>query len=106
MGEEPDGLEGAGDAVVTSRCGRGRNGASVPLDRRPTSGRTKPEMTLNSVVLPAPLGPITPTTDPRRHVEGDVVERHEAAEADADPAYGQSGQCGTETYALLATNLL
>ena len=30
----------------------------------PSSGRTKPQMTLKSVVLPAPLGPMTPTTSP------------------------------------------
>ena len=30
----------------------------------PTSGRTKPEMISNNVVLPAPLGPIRPTISP------------------------------------------
>ena len=30
----------------------------------PEFGATKPQITLNSVVLPAPLGPITPTTSP------------------------------------------
>ena len=30
----------------------------------PASARTKPQMTLNSVVFPAPLGPMTPTTSP------------------------------------------
>ena len=32
--------------------------------RRRRPARTKPQMTLNSVVLPAPLGPMTPTTSP------------------------------------------
>ena len=31
----------------------------------PRSGLTKPQMALNSVVLPAPFGPITPSTSPR-----------------------------------------
>ena len=31
----------------------------------PESGLTNPQITLNSVVLPAPLGPITPRTSPR-----------------------------------------
>ena len=30
----------------------------------PDCGLTKPEMQLNSVVLPAPFGPITPSTSP------------------------------------------
>ena len=30
----------------------------------PEFGRTNPQMTLNSVVLPAPFGPITPSTSP------------------------------------------
>jgi hypothetical protein len=30
----------------------------------PELGRTKPQMTLNTVVLPAPFGPMTPTTWP------------------------------------------
>src|SRR5438093_9461533 len=31
---------------------------------RPPDGRKRPEMTLSSVVLPAPLGPIRPCTSP------------------------------------------
>ena len=30
----------------------------------PEAGVTKPQMTLNNVVLPAPLGPMTPSTSP------------------------------------------
>ena len=41
-------------------------------------------MTLNSVVLPAPLGPITPTTSPGATRQRDVVERRQAAEAHGD----------------------
>src|SRR5215472_16890049 len=34
----------------------------------PTSGRLKPQITLSSVVLPAPLGPMMPTISPARNV--------------------------------------
>ena len=47
---------------------RGRTPSSgAPSQRsRPSSGATKPQTQLNKVVLPAPLGPITPTTSPAR----------------------------------------
>ncbi len=57
----------------------------------PRSGRTKPQTTLNSVVLPAPLGPITPTTPPGRHLQRDVVEGDETAESHADGVQGKIG---------------
>ena len=41
-------------------------------------------MTLNSVVLPAPLGPMSPVTWPGSTSSDDVVERLEPAEADRD----------------------
>src|SRR5713226_10229710 len=37
---------------------------SPPSTMRPRDGRNRPEMTLSSVVLPAPLGPIRPCTSP------------------------------------------
>ena len=46
------------------RCGRTRSSAAPSKRTVPASARTKPQMTLKSVVLPAPLGPITPTTSP------------------------------------------
>ena len=45
-------------------CGTGRTTAPSSR-RRPDRARVKPQMTLNSVVLPAPLGPMTPTIAPR-----------------------------------------
>ncbi len=48
----------------TSRSGR-RPVTSCPRQiNEPESGVTNPQMTLNRVVLPAPLGPITPSTSP------------------------------------------
>jgi hypothetical protein len=38
---------------------------------------------LNTVVLPAPLGPISVNTSPRLHVEAHVVDGQHAAEAHA-----------------------
>ena len=46
-----------------SSCGRTGRAPAAPA-QRPGSGRTKPQTTLKSVVLPAPLGPITPGTSP------------------------------------------
>jgi hypothetical protein len=51
--------------ICGSRSGRTR---SITWPRQlsvPDCGVTNPQMTLNSVVLPAPFGPITPSTSPR-----------------------------------------
>src|SRR5262249_19789569 len=45
-----------------SRCGRIRLSSRPPKVIEPPCGRTKPHSTFSSVVLPAPLGPITPVT--------------------------------------------
>ena len=45
-----------------SWCGRSRRSSAPRQASVPVSGRTKPQATLNSVVLPAPFGPITPST--------------------------------------------
>ena len=39
---------------------------------------------LKTVVLPAPLGPISVKTSPRLHVEADLVDGQHAAEAHAE----------------------
>ena len=83
--EQPDALQRAGDAEAGELRAAGRRAAARRASATsPASGATKPQMTLNSVVLPAPLGPMTPTTSPGATVERDVVERGEAAEADGD----------------------
>ena len=51
----------------------------------PASSATSPVTTLNSVVLPAPLGPISPTTSPGRDADPGAVEGDEPAEAHDDP---------------------
>ena len=57
---------------------------SSPSNRmRPAVGRITPVRQLKNVDLPAPLGPMMARISPRRHGDGDVVERGEAAEADA-----------------------
>ena len=45
-------------------------------------------MTRSSVDLPLPLGPSSAVSDPERHLEGDVVEGDEVAEALVDVADG------------------
>ncbi len=46
---------------------------------------------MNSVVLPAPFGPIRPRICALMHVEGDAVQRDDAAEHDADVANREQG---------------
>src|SRR5258705_8602735 len=46
-----------------SRSGRGRSSRPFSVNE-PAVGRTNPQITLNSVVLPAPFGPMTLTTRP------------------------------------------
>ena len=43
-----------------------------------------PDTTLNSVVLPAPFGPITAKMSPGSDREADLVERGQPAERDAE----------------------
>src|ERR1700744_163773 len=47
-----------------SRCGRTRVSGFPCQLKVPADGFTNPQMTLNSVVFPAPLGPMTPRTSP------------------------------------------
>src|SRR5665213_990409 len=52
------------------RSGRTRSKILPSYETVPAVGRTNPQITLNSVVLPAPLGPMMPTTSPgRRSIE-------------------------------------
>ena len=75
---------------VRARPRRARlNGASLvtswpSMRTRPRCGGWSPQMTLNSVVLPAPFGPMRPVTTPGLGGEVDRVEGEPAAEADAD----------------------
>ena len=54
----------------------------------PACGRWKPERTLTSVVLPAPLGPINPSISPLRKRDATLIDRVEPAEAD-----GHASRC-------------
>ena len=51
--------------MVTGRSFGGRAAISWPLTRMlPDSARSKPAISDSSVLLPAPLGPITPRNSP------------------------------------------
>ena len=52
---------------------------------RPASGGINPETQLNSVVFPAPLGPMRPVMVPARDVEIGAGQRLDAVEAAAKP---------------------
>ena len=71
----------AADSRVGPRARARRRRGSCPR-----SGATSPHTALNSVVLPAPFGPMRPTISPARHVEGHVVEGGQAAEAHGQAA--------------------
>jgi hypothetical protein len=66
------------------RCA-GVASTSVPcIVMEPLVGRIRPEITRISVVLPAPLGPITPTASPALTSRSDAEQRLEAAVAGID----------------------
>jgi hypothetical protein len=54
--EQLEALEGAGDALASGNPVMGTPSKTTS----PPVGRWRPVMTLNSVVLPAPFGPISP----------------------------------------------
>ena len=57
----------------------------------PRCGRWMPQMTLSSVVLPAPLGPMSAANLAWLHVEIDTFEHPDATEADVQVAHGEDG---------------
>ena len=61
---------------------------SLPVEERPARSTVscRPVMTLNSVVLPAPFGPISPVIAPGLDVEVDVADGEVPAEADVGAA--------------------
>ena len=107
--EQGDVLEGAADAELGDDVARLRAGSSGPRTGcRPRWGCRAGERQLKSVVLPAPLGPIRPAMLARRHVEGDAVERDDAAEAHGNIAHAQqaagvAGSCGRVRNRVCAT---
>ena len=78
-----------------SRCAGGSAVMSLAVDqhRCRASGVSKPAMTFSSVVLPEPLGPRMVSSSPARDLQRDAVERHDLAEALADPLDPQLGRC-------------
>ena len=87
-GEEPDVLEGAGDAAARPPGAAAARGAPRRRSRTsPASGAATPETRLKSVVLPAPLGPMTALMRARPDVEADVLDGLDAAEALGDAAH-------------------
>ena len=89
-------------AARSGRCGRCRGGRSRRARRPsmrspakvivPSSGANTPAIMLNSVVLPAPFGPITAKIAALRHLEADAVDRDQAAEALADAVDRQAAR--------------
>ena len=57
-----------------------RDVSGTSSSTEPELGRSKPVMTFTSVVLPAPFGPMSPTTSPGGEVERDALERMNAHE--------------------------
>ena len=76
--------------VVEPRALGLRDDAAPAVHRRPCRRATcsSPSSARNSVVLPPPLGPSTPTRIPRVIVEGDVLDRGRARVAGGQAAGG------------------
>ena len=74
-------LEGAHHAGARAfrRAGR-RRGCARPVGYGPTVGVRKPEITLNSVDLPAPFGPIRPVIPSSGTRSVDILQDLHAAE--------------------------
>ncbi len=66
--------------ACAGRCSMRRSSSVMA----PSSARSRPLMTLSSVVLPEPLGPIRPTISPRSDQQRDTGQRLHAAEAFGD----------------------
>ena len=80
-------------------CGR-RRVMSCPSSRtRPRFGSVMPEMALNSVVLPAPFGPMMPLMLPSDDAERQVVDRAQAAEGHRDAGELERRPCQRSTVA-------
>ena len=75
-------LEHEADAALLRR----ERGRVLAGDQRPcrASGFSRPAITRSSVDLPLPLGPSSAVSDAVRHLDRDVVERDEVAEALVD----------------------
>jgi len=79
--EQLDILERPRDPRAERRDAAGvRSRLLSPNRTAPESGLYSRVITLKSVVLPAPFGPISPTICPASTSERDVVDRHDPAE--------------------------
>ena len=61
---------------------------------RPADGRISPAIRRNSVVLPAPFGPMTETRSPSPRVSETASTATHAAEATADAVDDEGGRAG------------
>ena len=74
------------------RCGARPVMSSPSKNMRPLSGLMKPDISANSVVLPAPLGPISARRLPRGNARLTSLHGREARRRRRDdPAHGQQG---------------
>ena len=84
--EQPGRLERAREAHAGALARRQRRSRRCRTARPcPAVGGNSPEIRLNSVVLPAPLGPRMARRSPGRDLEVHVADGVDAAEAPADP---------------------
>ena len=75
------------------RCGGSPVISRPSMRKRPLVGCVWPAITLNSVVLPAPFGPIMARRSPGGDAKADILQRLEAVErfreaGDRDASYG------------------
>ena len=100
VGKHARRLEGARDAVrgVAVRAAAGEV-VAAGHEQLPEVGAITPEMALKKVVLPAPLGPMMPTSSPASQRGADRVDRDQAAEAHGELAgFEQGPSCAPQSW--------
>ena len=80
---ELEGLEGAGEPAAHALVGR-QPVEPLPSSRTAPSAVAKPVTASMTLVLPAPFGPMSPTTAPAGTTQVDVVDRDDTAVADGE----------------------
>ena len=95
-------LERAADAERRDAVRRECREIGVPVELEPRRGPAcrAGDRQLNSVVLPAPLGPMSPTIWPAAIVEGDAVERDDAAEPHREVAHREDRRAAAGAHGL------
>jgi len=75
-------------------CGAAASSCRAPMATAPLSGAAKPESTLSVVVLPLPLGPISPCTSPGRSARSSPSMARTPPKASVTPRMARLSRAG------------